>query len=61
MVRADAPAGALDSATGAAVVELIPDLAGTFGAVIATREAAVAARCDRVVRMSDGRIVADEK
>jgi putative ABC transport system ATP-binding protein len=59
---ADEPTGALDSATGAAVVDLILELAGTYGftAVIATHEATVAGRCDRVVRMSDGRIVADE-
>lgn len=61
LLLADEPTGALDSATGAGVLELLLSLQQRFGmtALIATHEKDVAARCDRVIHLRDGRIVAD--
>jgi putative ABC transport system ATP-binding protein len=58
-VLADEPTGALDSANAGAVLDLLVALAGDIGAgvLIATHDPVVAARCSRVVQMSDGRIV----
>lgn len=59
VVFADEPTGALDSATSAEVLSAL--LHATVGQgrtlVVVTHDADVAARCDRVVRMSDGRLV----
>lgn len=55
----DEPTGALDSATGVIVLEALERVnreLGTTTAVI-THNAGIAAMADRVVRMSDGRIV----
>ncbi len=57
----DEPTGALDISTGVVVLEAIERInleLGTATAVI-THNAAVAAIADRVVQLSDGRIVAD--
>lgn len=58
---ADEPTGALDSATGAAVLDAL--LAATVGRggtlVVVTHDGSVASRCSRVVRVADGRIVGD--
>ncbi|MBK1719847.1 ABC transporter ATP-binding protein [Thiocystis violacea] len=54
----DEPTGALDSATGVIVLEVLERVnreLGTTTAVI-THNAAIAAMADRVIRMSDGRI-----
>lgn len=61
LLVADEPTGALDSATGAAVMELIHDLASRFGftVLIATHERAVSERAGRVIELKDGRIVSD--
>jgi putative ABC transport system ATP-binding protein len=61
LLLADEPTGALDSATGAGVLELLVSLQERFGmtALIATHEGHIAARCDRVIQLRDGRIVAD--
>ena len=60
IVLADEPTGNLDSAAGAAVVELLRDLNrdGTTIAVI-THNKEVAAAMGRLVELSDGRIVSD--
>jgi putative ABC transport system ATP-binding protein len=57
----DEPTGHLDSDTGARVLDLIETLQMELGfaLVLATHDANVAARCARVVELSDGRIVAD--
>lgn len=59
VVFADEPTGALDSVTGTEVLNIL--LQYTVGEgkslVMVTHDAAVAARCDRTVHLSDGRIV----
>ncbi|HET8645124.1 MAG TPA: ABC transporter ATP-binding protein [Vicinamibacteria bacterium] len=59
----DEPTGALDIATGVVVLEAIERVnreLGTATAVI-THNAAIAAMADRVVRLSDGHVVAVER
>ncbi len=60
VLLADEPTGNLDSANGAAIMELIFALRDRHGAtlVLVTHAAELAARCDRVVRLVDGRIAA---
>jgi putative ABC transport system ATP-binding protein len=55
---ADEPTGNLDDTTGTATIDLIFDLKRARGTtlVLVTHDAALAARCDRVVRMRSGRI-----
>ncbi len=59
VVFADEPTGALDSATSAEVMEaLIRSTTGRGRSlVVVTHDETVAARCSRVVRLADGRIV----
>jgi putative ABC transport system ATP-binding protein len=60
MLLADEPTGALDSASGAGVIELLRELAGSGTTVIViTHDRDIAATLPRQVRMRDGRIVAD--
>lgn len=61
LLLCDEPTGHLDSDTGARVLDLIDTLQTELGfaLLIATHDAEVAARCARVVELSDGRIVAD--
>lgn len=58
---ADEPTGALDSHTSAEVLsELLASTAGRGSSlVVVTHDETVAARCSRIVRLSDGRIVSD--
>jgi putative ABC transport system ATP-binding protein len=58
---ADEPTGNLDGATGKEVADLLFDLPARAGATLflVTHEEALAARCSRIVRLKDGRIVAD--
>ncbi|CAM5666695.1 peptide ABC transporter ATP-binding protein [Streptomyces badius] len=60
LLLADEPTGALDSASGAAVMELLRDL-NREGATIAviTHDTEIAARLPREVRIRDGQVVAD--
>ncbi|MGP9022552.1 ABC transporter ATP-binding protein [Streptomyces sp. BR1] len=60
LLLADEPTGALDSASGKAVMELLHDL-NAEGATIAviTHDTEIAAGLPRQVRIRDGRIVAD--
>jgi putative ABC transport system ATP-binding protein len=55
---ADEPTGNLDEATGRAIIDMIFDLPARQGATLAlvTHDSALAARCDRVIRMRSGRI-----
>ena len=60
LLLADEPTGNLDSATGRDILELFDQLhAAGNTIVVVTHELAVAARCPRAIRLSDGRIVDD--
>ncbi|MFF0823278.1 ABC transporter ATP-binding protein [Micromonospora haikouensis] len=61
LLLADEPTGNLDSTTGGQILDLLLDLRDRHGMTIllATHERAIAARCDRLVRLGDGRIVED--
>ncbi|MFG1948295.1 ABC transporter ATP-binding protein [Nonomuraea sp. NPDC048826] len=60
LVLADEPTGALDSVSGAGVMELLRDLhASGTTVLIITHDREIAAGLPRQVRMRDGRIVSD--
>ncbi|RMB53701.1 putative ABC transport system ATP-binding protein [Sphingomonas sp. PP-CE-3A-406] len=61
IVFADEPTGNLDTATGASIMDLLFDRRVATGAtlIVITHDPALAARCDRIVELGDGRIVAD--
>jgi putative ABC transport system ATP-binding protein len=61
IVWADEPTGALDSAAAGEIVELLREMNRRLGLtiVLVTHDAGVGGACDRIVRMSDGRIVHD--
>ena len=61
ILLADEPTGNLDTANGQAIMDLLFGLRDRHGAtlVLVTHAAELAARCDRVLRLADGRIVAD--
>jgi putative ABC transport system ATP-binding protein len=63
IVLADEPTGNLDSATGAALVDLFRDLNANDGATIAviTHDRDLAASLPRRIELSDGRVVADRR
>ncbi len=58
---ADEPTGNLDSRTGVEILDLLAALREQFGmtVLIATHEQHGAARCDRLIRLRDGRVVDD--
>lgn len=58
IILADEPTGNLDSTTGAAIIDLLFGLRDRHGAtlVLVTHDPDLAARCDRVVSLRDGRI-----
>ncbi|GIG39252.1 ABC transporter ATP-binding protein [Cellulomonas phragmiteti] len=59
VVFADEPTGALDSRTGAAVLQVLRDTARELGqtVVVVTHDAGVAAAAERVVVLADGLVV----
>jgi len=59
LLLADEPTGNLDGKTGEAIVELLFGLARDHGTtlLLITHDTALAARCDRVIHIADGRIV----
>jgi putative ABC transport system ATP-binding protein len=58
VLLADEPTGNLDSSTGAEVLDLLLAMRAAHHTtlLIATHDSAVAERCDRIVRLADGRI-----
>jgi putative ABC transport system ATP-binding protein len=58
VVLADEPTGNLDSRTGQTIIDLLLGLRerDAITLVIATHDVAVASRCDRIVRLIDGRL-----
>ena len=60
LVLADEPTGALDSRTGEEVMDLVSALHQSgITIVLVTHDAGVAARTQRIIRLQDGRIIAD--
>ena len=61
ILLADEPTGNLDATNGAAIMDLLFGLRDRHGAtlVLVTHSRELAARCDRTVRLRDGRIVTD--
>ena len=61
LLFADEPTGNLDATTGAAVIDLLFVRQQATGAtlLIITHDPGLAERCDRIVEMRDGRIVAE--
>jgi putative ABC transport system ATP-binding protein len=59
VLLADEPTGNLDGATGGLIMDLLFRLAERRGAtlLLITHDAALAGRCDRTIRLADGRIV----
>ncbi len=60
LVLADEPTGNLDGATGEKIIDLLFDAVRRRGTtlVLVTHDAALAGRCDRIVRMADGLVAA---
>jgi len=58
ILLADEPTGSLDEKTSASVFELLLDQAASEGVTLlmATHDRSLAARCDRLLEMHDGRI-----
>ncbi|MFN0205054.1 MAG: ABC transporter ATP-binding protein [Planctomycetota bacterium] len=59
LILADEPTGNLDSHNGAAVLELLCGMRAEHGTalLLVTHDATVAARADRILQMSDGKIL----
>jgi putative ABC transport system ATP-binding protein len=62
ILLADEPTGALDSRTGVEIMELFQTLHRDGGqtVIVVTHDSYVARHTDRIIRLSDGRIVSDE-
>ncbi|MFD1913351.1 ABC transporter ATP-binding protein [Halodurantibacterium flavum] len=63
ILLADEPTGNLDGSTGQAIMDLLFGLRDRHGAtlILVTHAPELAARCDRVVRLRDGRIEGEER
>ncbi len=61
LLLADEPTGNLDSRTGTEIVDLLLDLRRerAMTILLATHEAHIASRCDRLLRLRDGRVIED--
>lgn len=62
LLLCDEPTGALDSKTGAQIIELLCDMARVEGktVIVVTHNQALAQVCDRLIRISDGKIICNE-
>lgn len=62
LILADEPTGNLDSVTSGDIMKILGDLnAEGHTVIIVTHEADIAARCRRVITLSDGRVIRDER
>ncbi|MBI5840116.1 MAG: ABC transporter ATP-binding protein [Chloroflexi bacterium] len=63
IILADEPTGALDSKTGVEIMSLFQSLHRDNGqtVILVTHDSYVARHTDRIIRLSDGHIVSDEK
>jgi putative ABC transport system ATP-binding protein len=63
LLLADEPTGNLDHDTGERIIELLFRMREQVGAtlLLITHDSALARRCDRTLRMADGRIVSDDQ
>ncbi|MBT8424367.1 MAG: ABC transporter, partial [Silicimonas sp.] len=63
ILLADEPTGNLDGTTGKAIMDLLFGLQDRHGAtlVLVTHAPDLASRCDRIVRLVDGRIEPDNE
>lgn len=63
ILLADEPTGNLDETNGAAIIDLLFGLRDKHGAtlVLVTHSHTLAGRCDRVIRLRDGRIAEDRQ
>jgi putative ABC transport system ATP-binding protein len=61
LLLADEPTGNLDTSTWSEIMDLLLDLRREHGmtVIVATHDPGVASRCDRIVRLRDGRMVDD--
>ena len=61
LVFADEPTGNLDAATGHGIIDLLFARRAEMGAtlIIVTHDSELAARCERVITLADGRIASD--
>jgi len=59
VVLADEPTGNLDAASGQVILDLLVELGREFGTtvIMATHSAEAAGRCDRWIKLEDGRVV----
>jgi len=62
ILLADEPTGALDSKTGVEIMELVQNLHKESGqtVILVTHDSYLARHTDRIIKLSDGRIVSDE-
>ena len=61
VIVADEPTGELDTATGAAVLELLSDLADDRTVLIATHDVSVLSVVDRTISLRDGTVIEDAR
>ena len=63
IILADEPTGALDSKTGVEIMELFQSLHKDTGqtVIVVTHDSYVARHADRIIKLSDGKIVSDEE
>jgi putative ABC transport system ATP-binding protein len=63
LLLADEPTGNLDRATGEHIIELMFELRERYGTslLLITHDPAIAERCERIVRLSDGQIAEDTR
>jgi putative ABC transport system ATP-binding protein len=61
LLLADEPTGNVDTRTGGAILDLLLELRKARGmtVILATHDTVLASRCERVVRLLDGRVVDD--